>query len=271
MGYAVAINFVLLAMLALLVVGMLRAYAEVIRRLENLDRAGVVIGAAPNGNAAAPEVGAQAETETEPGAGVGDLALPIQGHRPGGGATAIDLSGGRSDGTLLTFLSAGCVSCGEIWEAVTAGAEDLTKLGIGRVVIVTKAPGEEDPVRIQRLSNGFGDVVMSSEAFRDYAADFTPYFVLVKPSGEVAGVGTAQSWPQMLEMIREATLDEAFAKRLTPKRGILAMARKWTARSGPRAETPAEQSARADAELAAAGIGPGHPSLYPDTGGDDGR
>jgi hypothetical protein len=192
------------------------------------------------------------------------VALPIQGHRPGGGATAIDLSRGRRDGTVLTFLSAGCVSCGEIWEAITTGAEDLGTLGIGRVVIVTKAPGEEDPVRIQRLANGFGDVVMSSEAFADYAADFTPYFVLVKPSGEVAGVGTAQSWEQMLAMISEATLDEAFAKRLTPRRGILAMARRWGSRPGSRVEAPAEQAARAEAELAAAGIGPGHPSLYPD-------
>jgi hypothetical protein len=262
MGYAIAVNFALLALLALLVVGLLRAHAEVLRRLENLDRAGAVIGTA-NGDAPQPE----ATGDREVGSGVGEIAQPILGHRPGGGAAAIDFRAKR-DGTLLTFLSAGCVSCGEIWEAITTGKGDLAALGIARVVIVTKGPGEEDPVRIQRLAGGFRDVVMSSEAFGHYAADFTPYFVLVKPSGEIAGVGTAQSWEQMLAMIREATLDEEFAKRLTPRRGVLELARGWTRRSRRRVETPADQAARAEAELSAAGIGRGHPSLYPERRAD---
>lgn len=260
MTYALILNFVLLVLVSFLVVGLLRAYAEVIRRLHELGEATAPSPSAIAGNGT-PSIAA----ENNLGASVGEVAFPIRGHRPGGGATSIDFSGNnREQGVLITFLTAGCVSCGSIWQSLQQSQEEIQELGIARIVAVTKGADEEDAIRVTRLAGEFTDVIMSSDAFGLYGVDFAPYYVLVKPTGEIAGVGSAQSWRQMLEMIREATLDEDFAARVVPRRGLLSMLGRRSGHAFSSVEAPKQQAIRAEAELAAAGIGPGHPSLYPD-------
>lgn len=264
MGYLVALNFVILAFVAVLVVGLLRAYAEAIRRLHELDLTASALQAASG-----VQTSASNGVPQEAGGEVGALAPPINGHRPGGGAVSLHFGTTRgTQPTLLAFLSAGCVSCADVWEGLAAQTDTVHELGIGRVVAITKGPKDEDPVRIQRLAGTFRDVVMSPRAHPDYGVEITPYFVLVGPDGHVSGAGTGQSWQQMLEMIREATADEAFAARLSPRRGLGAFLRR-NRMPRRRTESPAAQLQRAEAELAAAGVGPGHPSLFPDHGADD--
>src|SRR5207244_86036 len=115
-----------------------------------------------------------------------------------------------------------------------------------RVVVVTKDPAFESPSKLRTLAPEGVPVIMSSRAWEDYRIAGSPYFVHVGPSGDVTGEGTAGTWAQVASLLTDA-LDDARA----------ALRRGGTGRL-----RPAERLARADAELASAGIGPGHPSLY---------
>ncbi len=126
--------------------------------------------------------------------------------------------------TLLAFLSSGCTSCGGFWE----------KLGDGlpapelRTVIVTRGPDREQPVKLRGLAPAGVPVVMSSGAWADYGVPGTPYFVLIE-DGAIKGEGVATTWTALASLIGDAVREE---------RAL-------------------------DERLAAAGIGPDHPSLFP--------
>ncbi len=104
--------------------------------------------------------------------------------------------------------------------------------------------------------------IMSTDAYDDYAVPANPYFILVDgPSGRVMGEGAAGSWTQVATLLGQAAADAGHDLDGSPLQ-----------RSGPdgRMSGP-DRAARADTDLLAAGIGPGHPSLYPDelVGGSD--
>ena len=69
---------------------------------------------------------------------------------------------------------------------------------------------------------------MSSPAWEDYAVPGSPYFVLIE-DGMVRGEGVATTWDALASLVGDA---------IEEQRGV-------------------------DGRLAAAGIGPEHPSLYP--------
>jgi hypothetical protein len=149
---------------------------------------------------------------------------------------AIAVTGGR-ESTLLAFLSSGCVTCQRFWDDFQRG-KDLGLPRDIRLVVVTKGPDDESVSRLRALTPGRVPVVMSTHAWRDYGVPGAPYFVLVAaPDGVVAGEGSAGAWPEVRSFIGQALAD----------------ARAASERGSPD---------RADTELMAAGIGPGHPSLY---------
>jgi hypothetical protein len=81
---------------------------------------------------------------------------------------------------------------------------------------------------------------MSSEAWQDYEVAGAPYFVLV--SDVVLGEGMAGTWAALASLVGDAVAEEQDVHR----------------------DGGGEMRARRmDETLAAAGIGPGHPSLYP--------
>ena len=82
---------------------------------------------------------------------------------------------------------------------------------------------------------------MSSQAWSDYEIPGSPYFVLV--DGSVLGEGVAATWHALASLVGDALEDQ----------------REAVGRDGGE-----QRTARIDDTLAAAGIGPGHPSLYPD-------
>jgi hypothetical protein len=91
---------------------------------------------------------------------------------------------------------------------------------------------------------------MSTRAWSDYEVPGSPFFVLVDgPEGRRVGEGVANQLSQVAELVRRSTVDGTGPG---PIRGAT------THLSGPTRE------ARNDAELMAAGIGPGDPSLYPE-------
>jgi hypothetical protein len=231
---------VAILLLGLLVAGLLRSHAEILRKLHDMG-ASVEGGSEPELNFA-PTVQSPSDVS-----GIGhDLA----GTTPSEDAIAVRVSGVRHR-TLVAFLSSGCLTCAGFWDAFSG---DVTsELGDTRLVIVTKDDSEESPSRIRKLAPSAHPVVMSIDAWADYQVPGSPYFVLVDgPTNRVIGEGSSGTWAQLRNLMGEA---------LDDKRGRKARRK---------ARADATREARADQELMAAGIYPGDPSLYenPEQGGE---
>ena len=215
MTAVVVVETLLLALMALLVGGLLRSHAEILRRLDELQPAGSATAAPARGSSAAHDVS---------GVTLAGDALHVGVTRPG-------------VATLLAFLTSGCSTCQGFWEAFAEGAP--LPAGV-QLVVVTKDASHESPARLRDLAPPGVRVVMSSAAWVDYDVPASPYFVHVDARGELAGEGTAQRFDQVLSLLADAVSDAADADR----------------RGSP------ERALRVERELAAAGIGPEHPSLY---------
>ncbi|HEY7279979.1 MAG TPA: hypothetical protein VID47_00190 [Actinomycetota bacterium] len=239
MNVLVGIETVLLVVVGILLVGVLRSHAELLRRLDARQQPSASEPLLAEGLPAPPSRDA-AE------------AFDVSGTTLAGDAVKLAVAG-ASGSTLLAFLSSGCLGCGAFWEAFGSGVDVP---GGARVVVVTKDTSFESPSKLLGLAPDGVPLVMSSDAWERYGVDGSPYFVLVDgPSGRVRGEGTATSWPQVASLLRDAIADSALAA----GRG-----------HPPPVGDAAARLARADDELASAGIGPGHPSLYGGEG-DDGR
>ena len=233
MTILVATETVLLILLAVLVAGLLRSHAEILRRLGP---------PAEDGNLAAHDAVLAPTRPADPAPAPDISGLTLDGEavqvgmRPGGEAT------------LLAFLSSGCETCAGFWSSL--GERGATAIpGGGRVVAVTKDRSHESPARLRELAPSGLPLVMSSTAWQDSSVPTTPYFVYVDgQSGEIHGEGAASGGPQVMSLLRDALDDVAVAT--------------GTA-SGQAGGGRRERLARADRDLASAGIGPGHPSLYP--------
>jgi hypothetical protein len=222
MTVLVSVETVLLVLLVVLVAGLLRSHAELLRRLGPAERA--------QDGPSAPAVPASAARD--PGASAPSLA----GTTPAGDAVSLTFAGAASAPTLLAFLTTGCTTCAGFWETF---AEHRLPTGV-QAVIVAHGTEREQPARLRKLAPAGVPVVMSSAAWEDYEVPGAPYFVLV--DGTIRGEGVATSWHALSSLVGDAIEDQRLAPDST---------------SGP-------QSARGvDETLAAAGIGPDHPSLYP--------
>lgn len=223
----VALETVLLVLLVLLVAGLLRSHAEILRRL------GPGQDAAPSPLASAPQTSRWS---------AGAAAPAVAGATPAGDAVKLAFDGGAAGPTLLAFLTSGCSTCAGFWAGL---GEDRLPEGV-QPVIVTHGRDRESPSRLRKLVPSDVPVVMSSEAWEDYGVPGSPYFVLV--DGAVRGEGVATAWPALASLITDAIDDE----------------REAMASEATGGDSPARPRARGiDATFAAAGIGPDDPSLYP--------
>jgi len=252
----VVLQSVILLVLGVLVLGLLRSYATVLERLHRIDggeeggstRAGqefaappfqTVMGVpAPPGDA---PTGSLPTSKRETWASAHDVV----GQGLSGEVVSVRTIGVRHD-TVLVFLSSGCTGCGEFWgELADRGREAMAS---GRLLIVTKGPDEESTGLLAQLCPPNLDLVMSSAAWADYQVPGSPYVVVVDGgSGRVKGEGSGTSLSQVSGLMRQAFGDLA---PMTASRSIIK----------PRADT--EREVDVDRTLLAAGIGPGHPSLY---------
>ena len=237
---AVALTL-LVGLLGLLVVGLLRSHAEVLRRLHEIDPRADHAGhgghahPTPQDLGVRPGVALPRESETP--------AFDLSGTTPDGEETALALLGGPRR-TLLAFLSSGCATCLEFWREIAEGA--VLPAGVD-LVVVTKGEEQESASRVAELAPPGVPVLMSTQAWTDYQVPMAPYFLLVDgPGSAVRGEGAASSWPQLLDLLGQAVDDAPGGRR----------------RRGTR--SAADRELRIDRELAAAGIAPGDPRLYPD-------
>jgi hypothetical protein len=192
----VVVETLLLALMALLVGGLLRSHAEILRRLDELQPAGSATAAPARATAVAHDVS---------GVTLAGDALHLGVTRPG-------------SATLLAFLTSGCSTCQSFWEAFAAGAPLPADV---QLVVVTKDASHESPARLRDLAAPGVRVVMSSAAWVDYDVPASPYFVHVDDRGELAGEGTAQRFDQVLSLLADAVSDAAEAdRRGSPERAL---------------------------------------------------
>jgi hypothetical protein len=139
---------------------------------------------------------------------------PIPTYRDHPATTPADLDGvtpdgvpvsvavvGATDPVLLLFLSATCLGCLDLW----AGTDELRD-GLPaalRLVIVAKGPDDEDPAAIRALAPVDTDVVMSSQAYRDYRVGGAPFLVVVA-GAEVRTEGVAWGIEETCRATRSA-------------------------------------------------------------------
>jgi hypothetical protein len=227
MTVLVAVETLLLVLLVVLVVGLLRSHAEILRRLGPVDQDKSPGSIDPS----LPQPAARA--------GVRE-GHDVLGTTLAGDAVKLGL-GSEAPPTLLAFLSSGCLTCERFWGDLRAGNTPRELPRGVRIMPVTKDGDEESPSRLAELAGEAVPVVLSSSAWADYGVPGAPYFVYVQ-GGDVHGEGSATSWQQITSLLRDAIADGALS------------------RGGER------RTREVDRVLAASGIGPDHPSLYPGEG-----
>jgi hypothetical protein len=249
---------VVVVLLAVLVAGLLRSHADILRALHDL---GAGVGD-PTGNAVHDHAGHDHAAQPVPvplhmgpplpGERNSSAAPDLVGVSPEGDAVAIGVTG-VDRLTLLAFLSSGCVTCAEFWtslqDPVSAGfPADL------RVVAVTKGPEFEIPSEVARRAGGRVAVVMSTESWGDYEVPGSPFFVLIDGrAGRRIGEGVANRADQIAELVQRAWDEE----RPPGQSGS-------TSRAAVAGLDGKEREARNDQELQSVGILPSDPSLYPE-------
>lgn len=242
MTAAVVVLSIAVVLLGVLVAGLLRSHAEILKALHDLG-AGVELDRA--GRASGERPGPQPVTidgVTAPPAGPRPEApAAVVGSTLDGESVAIPLTGAPRD-TLVAFLSSGCGTCQVFWDTFAAGVRDVP--GDARLVVVTQ-DDEESPSALRKLVTPSIEHVLSDETWTAFDVPGSPYFVYVDAGGRVIGEGSAATWDAVANLLRQAQADDA-------ERAARA------ARSG----STAERRSRDEQALAAAGIQPGDPSLW---------
>ena len=253
---------VVVVLLAVLVAGLLRSHADILKALHDLG-----VGVGEPGESIDPAAGHNHQGLGDP-AGASPVRVPltigpplpgernstsaptIAGVTPSGDALAVTVSGGDHL-TLLAFLSSGCATCTGFWKAFQK-PDELGLPAYTRLVVVTKGPEMEIPAEVASQARSAVTVIMSTEAWGDYEVPGSPFFVLVDgSSGRRIGEGVANHFHQVAELVRRAESDAREFRMDTRSRSYA------EGLNGPERELANDQ------ELIAAGILPGDPSLYP--------
>ncbi len=244
-------------LLTVLVIGLLRSHAVIIRALHDagidLDPDGAqperperipaslrptIDLVTPN----APEF-QTVEGVPQPVGISGERAADLTGVTPTGSTRTVSVH--RGEATLLAFLTTGCATCATFWQAF---AEGVRLPADTRLVIVTKGGNAESPADVAALAPPDVVTLASSEAWDDYRIPVAPYFVLVDGArGVVAGEGAAHSWELVSQLLERALADAGYADGQLKRRDLL--------RGRNRAR-------RVDQDLLDAGITPGDPRLH---------
>jgi hypothetical protein len=243
---------VAIALLTILVVGLLRSHALILRALHELG-AGLEL---EKGAAERPASATSAPLNLQAGVVAAGRpatdATDVVGRSVHDEEVSIPVTGaGRR--TLIAFLSSGCSVCQTFWDELRAGPVDVP--GGARLVVVAKGPEEESVARLRELAGDHLEVVQSSATWTDYAVPGSPYFVYVD-DGHVVGEGSSTSWAQVRDLMGQAVDDAAEARRTRAPHPAGSPA--------PVAGGGRDDLGRTDRELLGAGIHPGHPSLYPE-------
>ena len=192
MAALIAIETALLVVLSVLVAGLLRSHAELLRTLHGM---GIRLDGHSDGVGPVP-VALADRASSGP-------ANDVAGVTPDGDAVHIGV--GSNQATVLAFLSSGCVSCQPLWDGLRRGEPRLPDQA--RVVAVTRGPAAESPGNLRPLAPPGVPVVMSDQAWDDYGVPGSPYVVYVDAAGRIAGEGSVQGWEQLRSLLARAAAD----------------------------------------------------------------
>ena len=226
MTAAVATLGAAVLLLALLVAGLLRSHAEILRALHELgaglelDKTGPV-----------PVTIDGIAKPRRPGA----INIPsvLRGETLDGDVVALSLTG---PDTLIAFLSSGCSTCQEFWKAFAGLVPDVP--GGARLVVVSRQD-DESPSALREREPTHVPLLLSDEMWDAFEVPGSPYFVYVDGRGQVVGEGSGASWKQVVELMSQSRADAA------PARG-----------------NSRHRQSRDEQTLRAAGIDIDHPSLH---------
>jgi hypothetical protein len=261
---------VAIALLGLLVAGLLRSHAEILRALHELgagqgDPAGLPDHAHQVSAASTASVvneldfpGVREGVAPPRPVEISDRVRDIAGLTPWDESVAVGVAGATDEdgATLVAFLSTGCGTCAGFWDELKRpGGVELPEAT--RLVIVTKGEQDESISALRRIAPEDTLVVMSSEAWTDYEVPGSPYFLLVE-GGHIAGEGSGTTWQQVRALLGQASDDSEVRRARAGRNGRGAGPNEIGDAAGR------DRADRIDRELTAAGIRPGHPSLYPD-------
>lgn len=214
----VVIETIVLALLAVVVVSLLRSHAEVLRRLpeprgEESHEHGRTMVRLERGT---PEATVDPNTTTVPSylpapSGAVTQAHDIGGRTLQGDTVAITMATGRP--TLVAFLSSGCLTCRTFWDGLRPEVRRPLP-GQARLVVVVKDREFESPSKLLDLASADVLVVHSSEAWEAYGITMSPYFCFVDGTDAmVRSEGAATSWEQVRSLLTDAIADEELARR----------------------------------------------------------
>ena len=248
---------VAIVLLGVLVLGLLRSHALILKALHELGAGLQLEKEAGTGVTTATTGGKPGPVPVELETGV------VQATRKDS-ATAHDIVGTdldraeqrvtvRTPGsrTLLAFLTSGCSVCQTFWDEFQ-GPVDVP--GDGDLRIIAKGSAEESISSLRTLA-GDRDVVQSSGAWVDYDIPGSPYFVYVE-GGVVTGEGSATTWAQVRDLMAQGVADNDEARAAAGRTGPGLLVGADLGRG------ELDSLPRMDAELRAAGVGPGDASLY---------
>ena len=225
MTAAVVALSVAVLLLSVLVAGLLRSHAEILKSLHDLG-AGLELDR--DGAPGPTPISIDRRPETQ-------VPAELVGVTLDGETVATSMSG---QDTMIAFLSSGCTTCQEFWKAFAKGTPRVP--GDARLFVVTKGLGEESESALREREPAVVPLLLSDEAWDAFAVPGSPYFAYVDASGRVVGEGTGTSWQQITTMLSQAREDFQLA---------------GSGKVRDRRDTSA---------LERAGIEAGHPSLYGD-------
>ena len=187
-----AIVIFIVSILSVLVAGLLRSHASILRALyaESND-----------------DQSSEGPSSEVPGPRQIDVT-DIVGETLDGVQTDVALTSGSSP-ALLAFLSTGCLACHAFWRAF-GEADKLAALDGTELVVVTKGRDLESPSELRKLAASVPDVrvVMSQLAWEAYAPPVVPFFFAIDRAHQiVSGSGSATDWAQMEKLVLLADAD----------------------------------------------------------------
>lgn len=263
MSAVVLLLAIVVGVLALLVLGLLRSHAEILRALHDAgisldpDREHDHDGPAsrtrgmerspsgtPTFTSATPPTIRTTAGVPEPAGTTGRRAVDISGLTPTGGTRTVSVSP-TDQATLLAFLTTGCATCADFWGAFAEGVELPPDT---RLVVVTQGPETESPADVAAMAAPHVLTVQSTDAWDDYGVPVAPYFALVDGRrGIVVGEGAAASWDRVRTLLDRALADAGYGGGQVRRRDLL---------------LGKARTERVDRDLARAGLTPGDPRLF---------
>lgn len=249
---------VVVAILAVFVVGLLRSHASILRALHDN---GILLD--PDRDDAPASTGERrvspAITHTTsstapsirtvdgvpgPAGASGQRAHDLAGITPTGATRSVAVTN-TDQATLLAFLTTGCATCAGFWDAFAEGVQLPADT---RLVVVTQGGELESPADVAAMAAPHVLTIQSSQAWDDYSIPVAPYFVLVDGRrGVVVGEGAANTWERVAKLLDTALADAGYAGGQVRRRDLL---------------LGKARTERVDRDLAAAGFTPGDPRLH---------